>query len=155
MDIKMNISIDSNMPEDEILVQIKSAHHSEELQKLIQLVQQLNNTQNSILGFINNQLYITSTDTILYFYAQEQKCYYKTKDNTYYVKKRLWELEEILDKEQFIRISNSCIANIKGIQCFDLNRTGNINVKFVNGDVEAVSQRKVSSIMKLLKERWG
>ncbi len=155
MNLKINFNLDTNLPENEIIIDIKSAHHSDDLQKILSVLQQLNNKKDSVVGFIENKLYITPTDDIIYFYTKEQKCYYKVEDKNYYIKKRLYELEEILNHEQFIRISNSCIINIRKIKCFDLNHTGNIRVKFINGDSEDVSKRRVPLITKFLKERWG
>lgn len=155
MNLKVNFNIDNNLNENEIVIDIKSSHNSDELQKIVNYIQQLDNKKNSIVGFIDNELYITPTDDILYFYTMDQKCYYKVNNKNYYTKKRLYELEEILNQEQFIRISNSCIINISKIKCFDLNHTGNISIKFMNGDLKDVSKRRIPQITKFLKERWG
>ena len=65
----------------------------------------------------------------------------------------MYELEESLPQKSFIRISNSCIANVEHIESFDLSKIGNIIIKFVDGSIEYVSKRKISSIMKFLRER--
>lgn len=154
MDLKINLNTDEQLNEDTIIININASKNCNQLHKFINHIQQFENKKENIIGFIDNELYIIPIDSILYFYTENQKCYCKTDNKNYIIKKRLYELDDFLNSEQFIRISNSCIINIKKIECFDLNRTGNISVKFTNGDSKDVSKRRVSYITKFLKERW-
>lgn len=49
-----------------------------------------------------------------------------TLQGEYAIRYRLYELEEVLDKKQFLRISNSEIVNVKKIRDIDLSITGRI-----------------------------
>ena len=111
--------------------------------------------KNSIIGYNKNELYILPIENVIMFYTENQKCYCKTNDEDYLIKKRLYELEEILNQNQFIRISNSYIVNVKYIKSFDLNYIGNIRVRLKNDDLLNVSKRRTSKILKFLKERWN
>ena len=61
------------------------------------------------------------------------------------------ELEEILDSDSFVRISNSEIVNVKKIIRLDTSITGTIRM-YMKGDTQTfVSRRYVSRIKKTLK----
>ena len=62
----------------------------------------------------------------------------------------MYELEDRLDKNSFVRISNSEIINLKKVKGFDLSFTGTICVKMKNGRVTYVSRRYVSKIKQVL-----
>lgn len=70
---------------------------------------------------------------------------------TYRVKERLYEFEEKLPSNQFIRISNSELVNVKKIIRLDTSLTGTIQM-YLKGDVMTyVSRRNVSKIKKVLE----
>ena len=154
MNIKINYKIIDSLANDEIIIDIAAAQNSDELQKIINNIQKIAKEKSSIIGYKDNELFIIPIENIISFYAGEQKVYCKTEDMDYIVKKRMYELEETLNENQFIRISNSCIVNLKFIESFDLKYLDNINVKMKNGDLHSVSKRKIKYILKLLKERW-
>jgi len=62
-------------------------------------------------------------------------------------------LEENLPKKNFIRISNSVIVNISQVKYFNTNIVGSILVKLNDGTEEYVSKRRISDIMRFLKNR--
>lgn len=76
--------------------------------------------------------------------------YRKTVDGEYQLRLRLYELEERLDKDDFVRISNSEIINLKRVKGFDLSYTGTICVFFQNDTVTYVSRRYVKKIKQVL-----
>lgn len=63
---------------------------------------------------------------------------------------RLYELETLLS-DDFIKINQSCIANIKKIKKFDASLSGALSVIFKNGHRDYVSRRQQKSV----KERIG
>lgn len=154
MNIEVNCNIKKELNDDEILINIEAGKNSEELYRILNTVQEISKQKENVIGYNNNELFIIPIKKIILFYTDEQKCYCKTEAGNYQVKKRMYELEEMLNKNEFIRISNSHIVRIDQIISFDLNYIGNIKVKLKNGDKLDVSQRKVGKILKNLKERW-
>lgn len=153
MKISISTNINNNLKDDEIKIIINASNNSEYLNKIIQNIQSVSDNIDTIVGAKDNNLSILNVQDILYFYSCNQNNYCKTKTDIFRIKKKLYELEENLDKKAFIRISNSCIANVNHIESFDLSKIGNIIIKFVDGSREPVSKRKISSIMKFLRER--
>ena len=87
---------------------------------------------------------------ILLFSSDKRNIYCRTEKGEYKVKNTLYELERNRD---FVRISRSCIINIKHLKSFDIGETGKLVVKLDNGSEEVVSRRKVKEIMKYIEER--
>ncbi|MFO7161703.1 MAG: LytTR family DNA-binding domain-containing protein, partial [[Clostridium] cellulosi] len=83
-------------------------------------------------------------------YAANGKVYAVTASDEYVLRYRLYELEECLKRESFVRISNSEVVNLKKVKNFDLSFTGTICVTLTDGTVTYVSRRYVSRIKEVL-----
>lgn len=59
-----------------------------------------------------------------------QKVYVQMDRTEYLLRHRLYEPEELLYRQYFLRISNSEIVNIRKIQDIDLSVTGRICIRF-------------------------
>ena len=53
----------------------------------------------------------------------------------------------------FLRISKSCIVNIKQVKSFDIGKNRNIIVRFFDNSKQYVSRRKIKEVMNYLDER--
>lgn len=153
MKIEINTCISNEKETDEIEVTINASKNSETLNKIIESLQSISDNIDTIIGAKQNNISIINVNEIICFYSREQNNFCKTQNGEFKVKKKLYELEENLDKKTFIRISNSCIVNIKFVESFDLSKIGNIVIKFIDGTTEYVSKRRISSVMKFLRER--
>lgn len=153
MNIKINTNISNEMNEDEIEITVKASKNSNILTKIIDNIQSISGNIETIVGSKDNNISIINVEDVVSFYSKEQSNYCKTLKGCFKIKNKLYELDETLDKSYFIRISNSCIINIKFVESFDLSMIGNIIVKFTDGTSEYVSKRRISNVMKFLKER--
>lgn len=151
MDIKIHTNISKDNNEIEII--INAPQNAKELNKIIESIQSISNGIDTIVGNKENQIFILKIDEVICFYSKEKYNYCKTQEGEFRIKKKLYELEDSLNKKQFIRISNSCIANVNFIKSFDLSKIGDIIVKFSDGTIEYVSKRRISNVMKFLRER--
>lgn len=151
----MEIKINTNISEEfsEITININAPKMTEELECIIKQISNSSNISNQLIGYINNEIYFIELKDIICFFSKDKNVFARTKNNIYKIKYKLYELDEILKKRDFIRISNSCIVNINQIECFDTSIIGTIIVKMKDGTKETVSKRNVSQIMKLLKQR--
>ena len=68
----------------------------------------------------------------------------------YLIKKRLYQVEELLDLS-YIRINQSCIANISKIKKFNVTFNGFLKVVFENKYEDYISRRELKNV----KERAG
>lgn len=83
-------------------------------------------------------------------FVVDNKVYAITQNEKYELKMRLWQVEERLPGN-FVKINQSCIANIKHVKQFDASFSGTLRVIFDNGYSDYVSRRR----MKNVKERMG
>ena len=103
-----------------------------------------------IIGYGENQAIRLKTDEVMCFMVEDSKVYALTDKDKYQLKQRLYQLEEILP-DTFVKINQSCIANIRKIERFDTSVSGTLLIKFKNGYKDYVSRRQ----MKAVKERFG
>lgn len=143
----MNINVRTNISQDygeDIEIVVNTSKFTKEVGEIIETLQQITSRIDSIIGKKGNEISVINIDEIICFYSSEQNNYCKTDKGEFVIKQKLYELEESLPKNDFIRISNSTIINIKFVKCFDVSMIGNILVKFKDGTSEYVSKRRVS-----------
>lgn len=151
MDIKLSTNLSSEFKE--ISITIHAPKLTPEVQKISQYIATIKNQPNQIIGNDDNKIYFIDLENIICFFSKDKYNYVRTKEGTYKIKQKLYELENVLEAKNFIRISNSCIINMKQVKCFDTSVLGTILVKLKDNTQETVSKRKVAQIMKFLKER--
>lgn len=144
--MQVEIKIDSTCEEPKIV--ILTDKMTDEISALIKRISE--ETPQVISGFRNDTLEILEQSKILRIYASAGKIFATTTSGEYILRLRLYELEERLDKNQFVRISNSEIINLKEVRSFDLSFTGTICVSLSDDTVTYVSRRYVKKIKQLL-----
>lgn len=153
---KMNIKVLTNISNEyqDIEIVINSPVKNEQVRRLENnLISESTKSIQKVIGTQGNDLFIINVLDIIMFYSEEKNNFCKTKDGIYKIKERLYYLEEMLPKNEFIRISNSVIININNVKCFNTSIVGKMIVKFEDGSEETVSRRRTSEIMKFLNER--
>lgn len=103
-----------------------------------------------LAGFREDRIQLLEQGEIYRIYASCGKVFAVTEEGIYTLRLRLYELEERLDRDCFVRISNSEIVNLRKVKNFDLSYTGTIRVSLRNGDCTFVSRRYVSKIKQVL-----
>ncbi len=93
---------------------------------------------------------IINSSEVFYFESVDNRTFLYTKDDVMEIKQRLYELEETLSKQDFIRISKSLIVNVNKMQSLkpELNRT--ILVTMCNGEHLYISRKYAQSVRNLL-----
>ena len=91
-----------------------------------------------------------SIGSVISFYAEDQRVIALNADGRFNISKKLYELEEMLPKTGFVRISKSEIINIRKIGKLDMSLTGTIRIIMKNGYSAYVSRRNVARLKKML-----
>lgn len=104
-----------------------------------------------LTGKSGDMISVIKQDEIINICSANGKVYAVTEKGEFIVNQRLYELENSLDCERFVRISNSEIINLEKVKGFNLKLSGTIYVSFNDGRSTYVSRRYVSKI----KERLG
>ena len=103
-----------------------------------------------ITGIREGTVSIIEQEDILRIYAASGRVFAVTQAGEYVLRRRLYELEQQLDKKSFVRISNSEIINLKKVKGFDLSLSGTIRVTLCDGTATYASRRYVARIKQLL-----
>ena len=103
-----------------------------------------------IAGFKDDVVEVLEPSDIYRVFAASGKVFAETSHGEYTLRLRLYEIEQRLDSQSFVRISNSDIINLKKVKGFDLSFAGTICVTLSNGTVTYVSRRFVAKIKQLL-----
>ncbi len=152
MDINVATNISKEFKNIEII--IKAPEITEEVKIITNSIMEISKSVKQIIGTKDNKIYLLTIDEIICFYSEDKNNYCKTLKGTFKIKEKLYELEEKLIYGDFVRISNSCIINLKYVDSFDTSIIGTIEVLFKDGTKEYVSRRRVKEVMRKIKE-WG
>ncbi len=119
--------------------------------KLVKDIQQLVEENSiGIIGYKDNEIFNLNSSDIFCIAVTDNKIYAVCEKERFQLKTRLYVLEEKLP-ETFVKINQSCIANIKKIERFDASVSGTLKIYFKNGYCDYVSRRQLKSV----KERIG
>lgn len=142
--MKCNIIITSER-EPEVLV------YSHERNALTEAVERIcEEDAFELIGYRDKESIKLKLAEIDCFTVEDNKIHAVTARGKWQLKCRLYHLEETLP-DSFVKINQSCIANIKAIERFDASFAGSLTVRFKNGHSDYVSRRN----LKKVKERLG
>ena len=141
--MKVKINIDEKI--DEIFIEIYTP--SKEDENLRFILENLKMKKSVLNAYSKEKIYLLNINDIYSIYAENKKVYARTKDKKYIVNHRLYELEEILDGNKFVRISNSAIINIYKIENLEASINGMITINFKNGEKEYISRRYLKKVI--------
>ena len=144
--MQIEIKLDESCKEPKIII-----HTDKMTEEVSQIVKLLSEEKPEVLAAVQNgEIVLLEQTEIIRIYAENDRVYAKTKDGSYRLKARLYELEERLNKKMFIRISNSEIINLKEVKKFDLSFSGTICVSMSDKTATYVSRRYVRKIKQVL-----
>ncbi len=144
--MQVEIKIDSTYVEPKII--IITAAMTEDVNMIVDKLSK--ETPQIISGSKNEKIEVIEQEDLIRVYANAGKVFVVTDKGEYTTRLRLYEMEERLNSNQFVRISNSEIINFKKVKNFDLSFTGTICVEFMNGTTTYVSRRYISKIKTIL-----
>lgn len=142
--MKCTTVIDKNREEEVLIYLHEKTALAAEIEELV-LGRSL-----ELIGYQDKNILRIPTLDIYCFFTENNKVYALTEKEKIQIKQRLYALEENLD-ENFVKINQSCIANIRKIERFDASFAGALLVIFKNGHRDYVSRRQ----LKIVKERFG
>lgn len=144
--MKIEVKIESAYQEPKVIILTDrmTDEVNEIVRKLSDAVPQM------IAGFQDEILKVLDQEEIFRIYTRNGKVFASTNNGEYSLRTRLYELEERLDRNNFVRISNSEIINLRKVKAFDLSLAGTILVSLLDGTITYVSRRYVSKIKQVL-----
>ncbi len=142
--MKCKTVIDKNHEEEVIIYAHERNETVEAIEKLVL------RSDFELIGYSGKSAIRLEWSEVYCFTVEDNKVYAVTENEKLQLKLRLYQLELLADKN-FVKINQSCIANIRRIKRFDASISGTLRVVFKNGYTDYVSRRQ----LKTVKERLG
>lgn len=104
-------------------------------------------------AYKGNIMSLVNPESIILFYSSSKKIYIKTAVDSYEIKQRLYEIEQMVENShefKFIRVSNSDIVNFDKVENLDMNLNGTVKINFKDGSDTFISRRYTNRVMKQL-----
>lgn len=142
--MKCNLVINPNREEEVIVYAHQKSRITDEIERIC--------FENGleIIGYKDREAIRLNLQDVYCFIVEDNKIYALTQKEKLQLKCRLYNLEDRFTGG-FVKINQSCIANIKKIERFDASIGGALTVKFKNGYTDYVSRRNLKNV----KERLG
>ena len=141
--MKITIITDTTKEEEIIIYTHKQNELIEKIERLV------SGASDDIIGYKDNEAKKINLSDVNCFISENNKVFALT-DERLLVKERLYRIKEKLDSN-FIKINQSCIANIKKIEKVQAKFSGSLCVVFSNGYTDYISRRNLKNV----KERLG
>ncbi len=142
--MKCQTIIDQNHEEEVFIYAHRKTKRIEEIERFVL------SEEPELLGYSGSDIVKLTLSEIDCFTIRDSKVFAMTQHESYQMKKPLYQLEKLAD-ERFLKINQSCLANMKKIKKFDVSLSGALVVIFENGYRDYVSRRR----LKAVKERMG
>ncbi len=144
--MKIEIDIDEKCDENKIIIRTKKI--TQEISNIIEKFKSIE--QEKIKVYFDDEIYFIDLSDIETIFSSDKKVYVKTIEKEYVIKNRLYELENILSKKDFVRISNSEIININKVKSINTKLIGSISITFYSGYKTYSSRRYINKIKEVL-----
>jgi DNA-binding LytR/AlgR family response regulator len=142
--VKFTLHIDPNR-EEEIVI------YARETRPVFGEIQRLAESEDTpLVGYEGDSIVVLNPKKISCFVSGGDKVLAVCGEHRYVVKRRLYQLEEQLGKD-YLKINQSCLANVGQISRFSASIGGSLEVVFRDGYKDYVSRRE----LKKVKERMG
>nr|WP_106781735.1 LytTR family DNA-binding domain-containing protein [Lysinibacillus timonensis] len=144
--MQIKLIIDDRYEETEIHIHAKS--YTAEVEQLMKNLK--SSTTEVIDGYINQQIHMLKVTDIYFVFSEGPKVYFQTDEEEFESKRKLYELEELLEKD-FVRINKSTLVNVSKISFMKMEKIGVMQLVMVNETTAHVSR----NYLKGLKKRLG
>lgn len=144
----MKIEIDIDEKYKELAVDIKAPKLTKDIEKMISLMRMID-MQLAVKK--ENEIILLEANQILYIEAVDRKTFVYTEDDFYEIDLRLYEVEQQLTNQGFVRISKTHILNLKKIQSLKADINHKIRVTMINGEQIIVSRNYAEELRKRLR----
>lgn len=151
MSLKVRIEVNENLTEDEVIIKCRDIN--KEVVNIKQCILDAINEQKTLICTRDKTEYFIAIDSILFVETDDDKIMVHTMDNIYYVKMKLYEIEQILPG-YFCRCSKSSIVNLNMIYSIERNISSTSIISFKNSDKKVYVSRRYYGLLKERKKTY-
>lgn len=144
--MKISININENITETEIVINSRSL--TPEIEKIITALRMLDS---QITVSKDGESYILDAAKIVYVESVDRRTFVYTEKDCFESRLKLYEIEEMLCSMGFLRISKSCLVQLKYIRSLKAEINRKLRLTLENGEQIIVSRQYADE----LKQRLG
>ena len=149
--VDIEVVIDDNYVNPE--VSIKTKARTSQVENIIMAIENVSeNDFPMIPANVGNKIELISQRDIVRVFTEGRKISIQTDDVTFSTNKTLSNIEDMLNPERFLRISQSEIINLYKVKQFDIDIAGTIGIEFDNGTKSWASRSRVRVIKDKLRQ---
>jgi len=143
----MRIIIQDPLPDQEDSITISVRHMTDNIMKAINLLK----APAHLTVYTDEQTYFLAIDDVFYIESVDLKTFVYAQKAVYRSRLKLYEIEEMLIGNDFLRISKQVLVNVRKIRSVSPAGAGRFQAQLTNGEKVIISRQYVSA----LKERFG
>ena len=143
----MRIIIQDPQPGEDESIVINVRTMTDKLARVIDLLK----SPNDITVYADTQALMLPMSAVFYIESVDLKTFVYAEKKVYRSRLKLYELEDVLDSTDFLRVSKQTIVNIRKIQSIAPAGSGRFAATLNNGELVIISRQFVPA----LKRRFG
>lgn len=143
--MKITIELLPDGAEEEIIIKSNSLDSD-----LMELIYSLKAGRSRLTAFNDGEILKLNSSDIYYFESVDNHVCACCENSVYEVKQKLYELEQIYDRTDFIRISKAMIVNVSKISKIVPMFNGRLEAVLSNGERVIISRQYVPDLKKKL-----
>lgn len=144
--MKITIETPRQGEEDEIIIRCAALD-----EELLHLIYKIRMGRESIPVFSGSEIVMLPLKEIFYFESVDNKVFAYCKKDVYEVRKKLYELENAYESQDFLRVSKSTIVHLPKILQLSPMFNGRFEAELKNGEKIIISRQYVA----LMKKKLG
>lgn len=149
--VDIEVVIDENYANPEVSIRTKA--RTTQVENIIMAIENVSeNDFPMIPANIGNKIELISQRDIVRVFTEGRRISIQTDDVTFSTNKTLSNIEDMLNPERFLRISQSEIINLYKVKQFDIDIAGTIGIEFDNGTKSWASRSRVKAIKEMLRK---
>ena len=154
--LKNNIDIDVIIDDkyDIPKITIYTKNKNEQVENIINAIEASQEKDYPFIkAYKDDKLELISQRDIVRIHTEGRQLVLDTDNDSYVIKSTLKGIEDYLNGDRFIKISQSEVISLYKVKNFDIKVSGTILIEFDNGTKSYVSRRNVKTVKEFLKER--
>ncbi len=143
--MKIELDIDEKYPDT--VIKITASRLTQDIEKIISFMRILDRKITARKG---DETYLLDAEKILYIESVDRNTFIYTTETTYESDLKLYELEQELFEQDFIRISKQSIVNLRKVKSLKADINRKIRITLQNGEQIIVSRMYSEELRKRL-----
>lgn len=144
----MDVKVKRIGSEDRELVEIYCHEISDQVKEIVTFVK---SRQGKLTGSLDGEQFEVPITDVCYIEAVDNKVFLYCVKQVYETKQKLYELEEVLTRKHYARISKSVLVNLMKVKSLKPALNGRFTAVLQNGEEVIISRKYVHDLQKILK----